>query len=79
MQGRIQNPIKNTLDGQLGYVFLDHFALDHWLILIKLHRIIELKQQFWLRPYIDIKTDLRAKAKNDFEKHLSKLKKKSGF
>ena len=77
MQGRIQNPIKNTLDGQLGY--LDHFALDHWLILIKVHRVIELNQQSWLRPYIDIKTDLRAKAKNDFEKHFSKLKKKSGF
>ena len=43
-------------------------ALDHGLVLKKLHRIIKFNQNIWLKPYIDMNTDLRKKAKNDFEK-----------
>ena len=43
-------------------------ALDHGLVLKKLHRIIKLNQNIWLKPYIDMNTDLRKIAKNDFEK-----------
>ena len=32
-------------------------ALDHGLKLKKVHRVIEFKQETWLKPYIDMKTD----------------------
>lgn len=33
----------------------------------KMHRIIEFDQKAWLKLYIEINTDLKKKAKNDFE------------
>ena len=48
-------------------------ALDHGLRLIKVHRAIELNHSAWLKKYIDMKTELRKNAKNDFEKYLFKL------
>ena len=43
-------------------------ALDHGLIFKKVHRVIKFKQEAWLKPYIDMSTDLRKTAKNDFFK-----------
>ena len=43
-------------------------ALNHGLVLKKVHRAIKFNQNTWLKPYIDINTGLRKKAKNDFEK-----------
>lgn len=34
----------------------------------KVHRILEFKQEPWLRTYIDFNSDRRKHAKNDFEK-----------
>ena len=48
-------------------------ALNHGLILKKVHRVIQFNQEAWLKPYIDINTELRKKAKNDFEKDFFKL------
>ena len=48
-------------------------ALNHELILKKVHRIIEFKQEAWLKPYIDMNTKLRAEVKNNFEKDFFKL------
>ena len=48
-------------------------APNHGLKLKKVHRIIELNQEAWLKPYIDMNTELRKIAKNDFEKYLFKL------
>ena len=42
-------------------------ALNHWLKLKKVHRVIEFNQEAWLKKYIDINTELREKASSDFE------------
>ena len=47
-------------------------ALNHGLKLKKIHRVIEFNQKEWLKPYIDINTELMKAAKNDFEKDLFK-------
>ena len=48
-------------------------ALNHELKLKKVHRVIEFNQKAWLKPYIDMNTELRKLAKDDFEKDLFKL------
>ena len=48
-------------------------ALNHGLKLKKIHRVIEFNQGTWLKPYIDMNTELRKLARNDFEKDLFKL------
>jgi hypothetical protein len=37
------------------------------------HNVISFKQKAWLEPYIDFNTQMRKKAKNDFEKDFFKL------
>ena len=48
-------------------------ALNHGLKLKKIHRIIEFNQEAWLKPYIDMNTEFRKLARNDFEKDLFRL------
>ena len=54
-------------------------ALNHGLKLKKIRRIIEFNQEAWLKPDIDMNTELRKAAKNDFEKDLLKLMNNSVF
>ena len=54
-------------------------ALNNGLVLKKVHRTIEFNQEAWLKPYIDMNTELRKKAKNDFEKDFFKLMNNSVF
>ena len=48
-------------------------ALDHGLKLKKVHRVIEFNQEAWFKKYIDMNTEIRKKALNNFEKYFFKL------
>ena len=48
-------------------------AINHRLILKKVHRVIKFNQNAWLKPYTDMNTMLRQKAKNNFQKDFLKL------
>ena len=48
-------------------------ALNYWLILKRVHKVIEFEQEAWLNSYIMMNTELRMQAKNVFEKDFFKL------
>ena len=54
-------------------------ALNHGLKLKKIHRVIEFNQKEWLKPYIDMSTELRKAANNNFEKYIFILMNNSVF
>ena len=41
-------------------------TLNHGLVLKKVHTMIQLNQKPWLKPYIDMNTKLKQKAKTIF-------------
>ena len=54
-------------------------ALNHGLMLKKVHRVIQFNQEASLKEYIDMNTKLRTEAKNDFEEDVFKLMDNSIF
>ena len=54
-------------------------ALNHGYILKKVQGVIEFRQEAWLKPYVDMNTELRKEAKNESEKDFFKLMNNSVF
>lgn len=71
-----QKKLLLTLNNKENYVVHYHmlkFILSQGLILKKIHRALRFNQSNWLQPYIQLNTDQRTKAENEFEKNLYKL------
>lgn len=71
-----------TLDNKKNYVIhyrMLKLALQHGLILQKVHSALKFKQSAWMKPYIELNTKKREQATNGFEKDYYKLKNNSVF
>ena len=73
--GKVEKDVTNLHDKNEYVVHIINLkqALNHGLILKKVHRVIKFNQKAWLEPYIKMNTDLRKIAKNDFENIFFKL------
>ena len=78
---KVEKLIPN-LNDKKNYV-IHHETLKLYLSLglklTKINRGITFEESAWLKPYIDLNTNLRAKAQNDFEKDFFKLMNNSVF
>ena len=54
-------------------------SIKSWIKVKKILRVVEFNKKAWLKPYIDMNSELRKLAKNDFEKGLFKLMNNSVF
>ncbi|XP_008209205.1 uncharacterized protein LOC100118481 [Nasonia vitripennis] len=74
--GSNQEKLLTTLNNKERYVL--HYvalkqALKYGLQLKHIHRTLQFNQKPWLKPYIDLNSEMRKNTKNEFEKMLFKL------
>jgi hypothetical protein len=70
--------LRNKTNYTLHYLNLKQ-ALQMGVELVKVNQVLSFKQEAFLKPYIELNTNLRAKSKNDFEKNFFKLMNNSIF
>ena len=71
-----------TLEDKSNYVVHYRnlqFYLKQGMKLKRVHRVLEFEQECWMKPYIQMNTEFRKKAKSDFEKNFYKLMNNSVF
>ena len=58
---KVEKLVANLHDKTEYFILIRNLkqALNHGLILNKVHRIIKFKQKAWLKSYIDMNTDLK--------------------
>ena len=73
--------VRNLYDKENYVVYIRTLkqALDLGLVFKKAHRVIKFNQKAWLKSYIEMNTELRTKAKNDFGEYFFKLMNNSVF
>ena len=73
--GKIEKLVANLHDKEEYVMHIINLKqeLNHRSVLKKVHRFIKFNQKAWLKPYIDMHTELRKNAKTDFEKYFLKL------
>ena len=62
---KVEKLVANLLDKTNFVIHIRNLkqALNHGLVLKKVHKVIKFNQNAWLKPYIDMNTDLRKKSK----------------
>ena len=74
--GSNQKKLMTTLKDKSRYVLHNcalQQAVQHSLVLKKVHRALKFNQSPWLKGYIEFNSAKRAESKNEFEKLLYKL------
>ena len=72
--GKVEKLVANLHDKTEYVIHIKNSkqALNHGLVLRKVYKVIKFNQNALLKSYIYINTDLRKKAKKDFEKDFFK-------
>ena len=78
---KVENLLANSDDKTKYFVHIRNLkqALNHGSVFKKVHRVIRFNENPWLKPYIDMNTNLRKTSKNDFEKYFFKLMNNADF
>ena len=78
---KVEKPVTSIEDKEEYVIHISALkhALNHRLKSKKVRKVIEFRQEAWLKPYIDMNTKLRTEAKNKFEKDFFKLMNNSVF
>ena len=68
---KVKKLVANLHDKKEFLIYIRNLkqALNHRLILKKVHKVIKFNQKAWLKPYIDMNTEPTKKERNDFEKY----------